>query len=86
MDTKQKATRNQRLLDSEAFQDAIAEVRQAQIDAFAKSGADDTATREEAHAILRALSKITSALEAPVKDSRFEEIQKERHRGSDRIK
>ena len=84
MDTKQKAARNQRLLDDEAFQDAINEVRQAQMNAFASSGAADTAAREEAHAILRGLNKFLSALQAPGKDLQVEEKRKERHRGSDR--
>jgi len=86
MDLKQKAARNQRLLADEAFQEAIAEVRQAQMNAFANSGAEDTSTREEAHAILRALSIIVSALEAPGKDLAVETKRKERHRGNDRTK
>jgi len=86
MDTAQKANRNQRFLADEAFQDAITEVRQAQITAFENSGSAGVAIREEAHAILRALTKIISALEAPAKDLKVEEKQKERHRGSDRTK
>lgn len=84
MDTKQKAARNQRLLADEAFQEAVAEVRQAQLAAFANSGAKDTEAREEAHAILRGLAAIVSALEAPGKDLAVETKRKERHRGSDR--
>lgn len=34
------------------------EIRDAQTRAFLNSGADDTATREEAHAIVRALEKV----------------------------
>lgn len=85
MDIKTKAARNHRLLADEAFQDAIEEVRQAQMKAFANSGPDDIEVREEAHAILRALSKLILALEAPEKDLLVEEKRKERHRGSDRI-
>lgn len=84
MDTEQKAARNQRLLDDEAFQDAINEVRQAQLDAFANSGATDTAAREEAHAILRGLQQFLDALKAPLADLAVEKKRKERHRGSDR--
>ena len=86
MDTKQKAARNQRLLDDEAFQNAIEEVRQAQMNAFANSEAADSATREEAHAILRGITQFLAALKAPVSDLAVEEKRKERHRGSDRTK
>jgi hypothetical protein len=84
METKQKAARNQRLLNDEAFQDAVAEVRQAQLNAFANSGASDTAAREEAHAILRGITQFLAALKAPVTDLAVEEKKKDRHRGSDR--
>lgn len=82
MNVQEKASRAKRLRDDEAFQDLMAEVRNDAIAAFVNSGAADAAAREEAHALLRALSKIEGTLEAAIGAKTLAD-KKGQHRGSD---
>lgn len=66
MNIEDKAAWAKRLRGDEAFQMFMAEVREDAIAAFTESAADDTAKREEAHAILRALGKIDGALQTAI--------------------
>jgi len=81
MNTREKAARAKRLREDEAFASFMQEVRDEQMASFANSGADETATREEAHAILRALGKIENRLQAAIDAQTMKE--KGKHRGSD---
>lgn len=54
----------QRLLADSTFIGIMDKIRQDQIDVFTNSLKDDTEQREEAHSILRALTKIEQALKS----------------------
>lgn len=55
-----------RLLRDPAFAAIIDKVRSEQIMMFVNSSKHDTASREEAHAMLRCLSKIEAALKSVI--------------------
>lgn len=78
----EKASRARRLRDDEAFQEFVAEVRNGAIARFTESGAADTAAREEAHAILRALAAIEGQLQSAIDAESFAK-KKGQHRGND---
>jgi transcription elongation GreA/GreB family factor len=59
-----KADEARRLKTDSAFSAFVQEVRDDQLASFANSGAADIAAREEAHAILRALTLIEMRLDA----------------------
>lgn len=81
-ETMERAHRARRLRDDEVFQEFIENVRADAISQFERSGAADTAAREEAHAILRALSKLTGKLDAAIANGN-RRTKKGQHRGSD---
>lgn len=63
----------ERLKKDPAFVAFLQEVRDAQLEAFAESGASDKEAREEAHAILRALAKLENVLEVAISRKGVEE-------------
>tara|TARA_Y100000015_G_scaffold16094_1_gene15424 strand:- start:2775 stop:3011 length:237 start_codon:yes stop_codon:yes gene_type:complete len=63
-DIRIKAEDAKRLKNDTAFTQFIEDVRNEQIRLFTTSGAQDIEQREEAHAILRALTKIEVELDA----------------------
>jgi len=63
-DIRIKAEDAKRLKNDTAFTQFIEDVRNEQIRLFTTSGAQDIEQREEAHAILRALTKIEVQLDA----------------------
>lgn len=65
-ETRIKAEDAKRLKNDTAFSDFIQDVRDEQIRLFTTSGAQDVEQREEAHAILRALTKIEVELDAAI--------------------
>lgn len=65
-DIRIKAEDAKRLKNDTAFSDFIQDVRDEQIRLFTTSGAQDIEQREEAHAILRALTKIEVELDAAI--------------------
>jgi len=71
------------LIENPDFRGFVTEVREAQIAAFLKSGQADSAAREEAHAIIRALDKIAQALAEAVNSEKFAKHQEDQHRGND---
>jgi len=79
-DVKVRASRAKALMQSDAFTDAMKDLRDRQIDVFVSSGADDTSAREEAHAMVRALNRIEEALQADVDAGTILDRQKERDR------
>lgn len=78
----EKAFRYKRLRDDEAFVELMAEVRKRQIDRFQEIPGS-AESREEAHAILRALAEIDGAIQAALDDHAVEQKRKGQHRGSD---
>ena len=64
VETRIKAEDAKRLKSDTAFSDFIQDVRNEQIRLFTTSSAQDIEQREEAHAILRALTKIEVELDA----------------------
>ncbi len=81
MNTEQKAVAAERLRRDEAFTALIEEIRGDAIGVFVNSAAADTAKREEAHAILRALAAIDGTLSRWVSDQAVR--MKGQHRGND---
>ena len=65
-DIRIKAEDAKRLKNDTAFSDFIQDVRNEQIRLFTTSGAQDIEQREEAHAVLRALTKIEVELDAAI--------------------
>lgn len=82
MNVNEKASAAKRLRNDEAFQAFIAEVREAAIADFVNSGPKDTDARDEAHAILRALSAIEARLNA-AEGAKALKDKKDQHRASD---
>ena len=79
-----KAPAADRLLRDEGFQQSMADIRAECLKAFEDSGPDDTGTREEAHALLRAITKLQQKLSATVSAESVaakRDKQKEQHRG-----
>ena len=66
VETRIKSEDAKRLKNDTAFSDFIEDVRNEQIRLFRTSGAQDIKQREEAHAILRALTKIEVELDAAI--------------------
>jgi|TARA_B000000557_G_scaffold48214_1_gene36701 hypothetical protein len=66
IDTRIKSEDAKRLKSDTAFSDFIEDVRNEQIRLFTTSGAQDIEVREEAHAVLRALTKIEVELDAAI--------------------
>ena len=66
IDTRIKSEDAKRLKNDTAFSDFIEDVRNEQIRLFTTSGAQDIEVREEAHAVLRALTKIEVELDAAI--------------------
>lgn len=66
MNIQDKAAWAKRLRADEAFQMFMAEVRDDAIAEFTNSAAHETGRREEAHAILRALSKLDGTLDVAI--------------------
>lgn len=79
--TSERASRAQRLRDDEAFKEFLEDTRQLQAAVFLDPNSQPE-EREEAHAIVRALSKLDSTLEAAIADWTVEQ-KKGQHRGSD---
>lgn len=61
-----KAEQADRLMRDDAFKAFVEEIRGDCIAAFVNSGPEDTGTREEAHGLLRAITKLQSKLSAAV--------------------
>ena len=66
VETRIKSEDAKRLKNDTAFSDFIEDVRNEQIRLFRTSGARAIEQREEAHAILRALTKIEVELDAAI--------------------
>jgi hypothetical protein len=78
-----RAAHAQRLIADEAFQGFVAEIRGDCVAAFVNSGPQDSGTREEAHALLRAITKLEQKLSAAAGDEKIaasRDQKKERHR------
>ena len=71
VDVRIRADEARRLKSDSAFSDFLQEVREEQMSNFANSGAADTAAREEAHAIMRALNQIEMKLDAAITAETF---------------
>lgn len=60
-----------RLRDDDALAYFIAEIRSDAIASFENSGTADVATRNDAHAILQALMKLTGKFESAIADEKI---------------
>lgn len=78
---RERAAQARRLREDEALQGFIAEVRNAQASVFLNP-ASSQEDREEAHGMIRAISKIEGVLKTAEADWAFEQ-KKGQHRGSD---
>ena len=76
-----KAASARRLVADEAFQDFVADVRAQCLTIFENSGPADTGTREEAHALLRAITKLQGAISAASFAGALEQKREGQHRG-----
>lgn len=65
-ETRIQAQEARRLKNDTAFKQFIQDVRDLQISIFTDSAADDIECREEAHAVLRALTQIEMQLDAAI--------------------
>lgn len=70
MDIKQRAARARSLLADENFKTVMDELKQEQINVFLNSGSSDSESREEAHSIVSALSKIEARLQSAITDEK----------------
>ena len=82
MDIEQRAKRSKSLLENEWFIETIKNLRDTQMSIFANSSASEVEQREDAHAILRALTEIERLLNANV-DAVTLITKKGKHRGND---
>ena len=82
MDIEQRAKRSKSLIENDWFQDTIKNLREDQMRVFADSSAQEVEKREDAHAILRALTAIERSLQADV-DAVALLQRKGKHRGND---
>ena len=82
MDIEYRAKRSNALLENEWFQETMKDLRETQMRTFANSSAQETEKREDAHAILRALTEIERSLQADV-DALALIKRKGKHRGND---
>lgn len=81
-DVERRAARAKRLRADETFQQVIQELKNDALAAFVSSGAADTAAREEAHAMTRAISSIEGKLDGWIAAQTLAN-RKGQHRGSD---
>jgi uncharacterized membrane protein len=77
-----KAKKSKSLLEDERFLEVLQDLRKTQFDVFANSSASEVEKREDAHAILRALTEIERLLNANV-DAVTLLAKKGKHRGND---
>ena len=77
-----KAKKSKSLLEDERFVEVLQDLRKTQFDVFANSSASEVEKREDAHAILRALTEIERLLNANV-DAVTLLAKKGKHRGND---
>ena len=82
MDIEQRAKRSKSLLENEWFQETMKNLRDTQMSIFANSSAPEVEKREDAHAILRALTEIERLLHANV-DAVTLITKKGKHLGKD---
>lgn len=82
MEIEQRAKRSKFLLENDWFQDTLKNLREDQMRIFADSSAQEVEKREDAHAILRALTEIERSLKADV-DAMALIQRKGKHRGND---
>lgn len=82
MEIEQRAKRSKFLLENDWFMDTIKNLREDQMRVFADSSAQEVEKREDAHAILRALTAIERSLQADV-DAVALIQRKGKHRGND---
>lgn len=82
MNVDEKANAAKQLRENEAFQMFVGEVHDAAIADFVNSAASDIETREEAHAILRALAEINRRLSV-AENAKSINDRKGQHRGND---
>jgi len=69
----------ERILRDSTYRAIMNKVREDQINAFVRSAATETANREEAHSILRALSKIEQAFKSILDDGAVKHKREIRH-------
>ena len=77
-----KAKKSKSLLEDERFLEVLQDLRKTQFEVFANSSASEVEKREDAHAILRALTEIERLLNANV-DAVTLLAKKGKHRGND---
>ncbi len=77
-----RAKKSKSLLEDERFLEVLQDLRKTQFDVFASSNASEVDKREDAHAILRALTEIERQLSANV-DAVTLLTRKGKHRGND---
>ena len=77
-----KAKKSKSLLEDERFIEVLQDLRKTQFEVFASSSASEVEKREDAHAILRALTEIERLLNANV-DAVTLLTKKGKHRGND---
>ena len=77
-----KAKKSKSLLEDERFLEVLQDLRKTQFDVFANSSASEVEKREDAHAILRALTEIERLLNANVGAVTLL-AKKGKHRGND---
>ena len=77
-----KAKKSKSLLEDERFIETVEDLRKMQLSVFASSSAPEVEKREDAHAILRALTEIERLLNANV-DAVTLIAKKGKHRGND---
>ena len=77
-----KAKKSKSLLEDERFVEVLQDLRKTQFEVFASSSASEVEKREDAHAILRALTEIERLLNANV-DAVTLLAKKGKHRGND---
>jgi hypothetical protein len=82
VEIEQRAKRSKSLLENDWFQDTIKNLREDQMRVFADSSAQEVEKREDAHAILRALTAIERSLQADVDAVALLE-RKGKYRGND---
>lgn len=82
MEIEQRAKRSKSLLENDWFKDTIKNLREDQMRVFADSSAQEVEKREDAHAILRALTAIERSLQADVDAVALLE-RKGKYRGND---
>ncbi len=82
MDYKKRAIRAKELLRNDDFLAILQDLRERQMEVFANTAAQEVEKREDAHAILRALTEIERSLKADV-DALALIKRKGKHRGND---